>query len=179
MAPTPKRTMRKSNVVERVQALAMKHAGETPAEIQRVTGIAPSAFTMMRSKAMSRGYTPGEKILEEYVMDGNASKIAAAMSADDSQEGADIITPSPATRKRGRKAADEIAASGKKQRRAVKAKAEAAAKSPVAADDEAIKPEVEEDEEDSQPVNFPGPKAPKIEPVEDNEEFDNNPDFAV
>jgi hypothetical protein len=179
MASTPKRTLRKSNVIERVQALAMKHAGDSPAEIQRVTGIAPSAFNMLRNKAINRGYTPGGKILEEYVMDGNTNKLAAALSADDSQDGADITTPSPSTRKRGRKAADDIAASGKKPRLAVKSKGKVADEASVVAVDEALKREVEEDEEDNKVVYSPGAKTLKLEPVEVNKGFDNDADFAV
>ncbi|RKU40860.1 hypothetical protein DL546_003490 [Coniochaeta pulveracea] len=149
MAPTPtKRNGRKSNVIERVQALTMRQCGSSTTEIQRVTGIGASAFNMLRSKAVARGYNPGDRILEEHVMDGNTTKIAAAMSPNDTLDDVDVASPSPSARKRGRKAADDIAASGKKPRRAAQAKGKADGKAPSAAVKEVIELEGEEEADD-------------------------------
>lgn len=93
--PKPGRTIRRSGTIERVQALAMHACGKNAREIETVTDIAPGAFGMLLKKCKSRGYVVGEKILEEYVIDGKPASLKGTTADPD-----DSLTPRKAAAKK-------------------------------------------------------------------------------
>jgi transposase len=69
----------------RIQALAMLEVGYTPAQIEEIIGVKPSATYRFRRIAIERGYNPKEskKILLEYLVDaprsGRPTKVTQAI----------------------------------------------------------------------------------------------------
>lgn len=63
---------KESTLAERVQALTLHAVGKSYTEIEALTGIRKEGFRSLLKKAKSRGYIPGNKILDEHVI--NASR---------------------------------------------------------------------------------------------------------
>jgi hypothetical protein len=99
MAPPKGHVMKRSNNLERCQALSMLASGQTPNHIETVVGITPAALSKMLTKAKNRGYVPGGKILEDHICDGKPSNIKGTVV-----DPSDTPTPRKTVKKAAKKA---------------------------------------------------------------------------